>query len=79
VVLRRTDARFIGAMEMLANMVACDINPVLPILNLGSAIMLSIMAAVSLSTGARRANLPMKLPPVIKMVVAILFFLGSRF
>lgn len=42
-----------------------------------SAIMLVVMAILSLLTGARTSVIPMKICPLVKSVVAILFFLGS--
>ena len=42
-----------------------------------SALMLIIMALLTLSTGARTSILPIKICPLVKTTVAILFFLGS--
>lgn len=42
-----------------------------------AALMLLILAGLSLLTGARTSILPMKICPVVKTSVAILFFLGS--
>ncbi len=41
------------------------------------ALMLIIMAVLSLLTGARTSIVPMKICPVVKTVTAILFLLGS--
>jgi hypothetical protein len=68
---------FIGIIVMLASVVACSMNPILPILYRGSAILLLVLAAVGMRTGAKTSSLPMKLCPVVKTVVAILFILGS--
>ena len=42
-----------------------------------SALMLLAMAVLSAFTGARTSILPMRLCPVVKTVVAVLFILGS--
>jgi len=42
-----------------------------------SAVMLLVMAGVSLFTGARTSILPIKICPIVKTTVAILFILGS--
>lgn len=42
-----------------------------------SAVMLLVMAGVSVFTGAKTSILPMKLCPVVKTVVATLMFVGS--
>ncbi len=68
---------FIGCIVLLANIVACSMNPILPILTRGSAILLLIMAMVGTRTGARTSILPMKLCPIIKTTVALLFLLAS--
>jgi len=43
----------------------------------GSSVMLLVMAGWTLLTGARTSVVPIKICPVVKTVVAILFFLGS--
>ncbi|MFQ6128572.1 MAG: hypothetical protein ACE5QW_06690 [Thermoplasmata archaeon] len=42
-----------------------------------SAVMLVIMAGLTLLTGARTSIVPIKICPLVKTTVAILFFLGS--
>lgn len=42
-----------------------------------SGIMLIVMAGLTLFTGARTSNMPMKFCPIVKTIVAIMFFLGS--
>ena len=42
-----------------------------------SAIMLLVMAVLTAMTGARTSNFPIKLCPIVKTIVAILFLLGS--
>jgi hypothetical protein len=68
---------FIGTVVMLASVIACSMNPLLPIVYRGSAIMLMVLAVVSTATGARTSFLPMKICPVIKTSVAVMFLLGS--
>jgi hypothetical protein len=41
------------------------------------ALMLLFMASLTAMTGARTKNIPIKLCPVVKTIVAILFLLGS--
>jgi hypothetical protein len=68
---------FIGTMVILSHIIACSMNPVLPIIYRGSAIMLVIMAVISAFTGAKTPSLPMRICPFIKSSVAVMFFLGS--
>ena len=42
-----------------------------------SAAMLIVMAGLSLLTGARTSIVPMKICPLVKTIVAVLFLLGS--
>jgi hypothetical protein len=42
-----------------------------------SAMMLLVLAGLSLFTGARTSIVPMKICPIVKLVVAVLFFQGS--
>ncbi len=42
-----------------------------------SALMLLVMAGLTAMTGARTSNVPIKLCPIVKTIVAILFLLGS--
>lgn len=42
-----------------------------------SAVMLIVMAGLTAFTGARTSLIPIKICPVVKTTVAILFFLGS--
>jgi hypothetical protein len=39
--------------------------------------MLLVMGGLTAMTGARTSNIPIKLCPVVKTIVAILFLLGS--
>ena len=41
------------------------------------AVMLIVMAVLTLSTGARTSIIPIKICPLVKTVVAILFLMGS--
>jgi hypothetical protein len=42
-----------------------------------SALMLLVMAGLTAMTGARTSNVPIKICPIVKTIVAILFLLGS--
>ena len=42
-----------------------------------SAVMLIVMAGLTLLTGARTSIVPIKICPLVKTTVAILFFMGS--
>ena len=68
---------FIGTIVMLSDVIGCSMNPVVPIIYRGSAIVLVIMAVISALTGAKTPILPMRICPVIKAAVAVMFFLGS--
>lgn len=68
---------FIGVMVLMVTALGHPMNSCCNIIYLGSAVALLIMAGVSLATGARTSILPMKICPIIKIVVAALFLLGS--
>ena len=68
---------FIGLLVFLITILAGSQNSVSIIVYRASAVMLIVMAVLSLFTGARTSIIPMKICPLIKTVVAILFFLGS--
>jgi len=52
-------------------------NPVSSIVYRISALMLIVLAGLSLFTGARTSIIPIKICPLVKTTVAILFFIGS--
>ena len=68
---------FIGVLVLLVTALAGSQNQVASIVYLACAVMLIIMAVLTIMTGARTSILPYKICPVIKTIVAVLFFLGS--
>jgi hypothetical protein len=68
---------FIGVLVLLVTILGESSNPVSIIVYRVSALMLIIMAAWTLLTGARTAIVPIKICPIVKTTIAILFFLGS--
>ena len=68
---------FLGLLVILITVLVGRENPACTIVYRASSIMLVIMAAVSLFTGARTAILPMKLCPPLFGTVAVLFWLAS--
>jgi len=68
---------FIGLLVLLVTILAGSQSQAALIVYLASAIMLIVMAGWSLSTGARTSIIPIKICPLVKTVVAILFLLGS--
>ncbi|GAB6283276.1 MAG: hypothetical protein STSR0008_20360 [Ignavibacterium sp.] len=67
---------FIGFLVLFITILE-GLNPVSIIVYRISAVMLFIMAGLTQLTGARTSILPIKICPVVKTAVAILFFLGS--
>ncbi|MBM4433135.1 MAG: hypothetical protein FJ025_03970 [Chloroflexi bacterium] len=67
---------FIGALVLGITLMAGYQNPVARNVFRASALMLIIMAILTASTGARTPIVPIKICPIIKIVVAILFLLG---
>ena len=68
---------FIGLLVLLIQFFQGSQNPVSIDVYRISAVMLLIMAGLSLLTGARTSIVPMKLCPIVKTTVSILFFIGS--
>ena len=68
---------FIGLLVLFITTLEGLQNPVSVIVYRISAVMLFIMAGLTQLTGARTSILPIKICPVVKTAVAILFFLGS--
>ena len=68
---------FIGLLVLFITLLGVSQNPVSLIVYRISAVMLVVMAGLSLLTGARTSILPMKICPIVKTTVAIMFFLGS--
>jgi len=68
---------FIGVLVILVTTFG-GITGIVPIIvYLSSAAMLLIMSVLSLFTGARTSIIPMKICPVIKTIVALLFIIAS--
>lgn len=70
---------FIGLLVLFITIFGERYNPVSIITYRIAAVMLIVMAVLSLFTGAQTSIIPMKICPIVKTVVAILFFLGSVF
>lgn len=68
---------FIGVLVLLVTALAGSQNLVASIVYLACAVMLIVMAVLTIMTGARTSILPYKIFPVVKTIVAVLFFLGS--
>ena len=68
---------FIGLLVGIITLVGGAQNPVSIIVYRAAAVMLAIMAGLTLVTGARTSIVPIKICPLIKTIVALVFFLGS--
>lgn len=68
---------FIGGLVLLLVVWVGTGNSVAVIVDRASAVMLLVMAGWTLVTGARTAIVPIKICPIVKTVVALLFFFGS--
>jgi len=68
---------FIGVLVILVTSLGGYQSSVANIVYLACGVMLLIMALLTAMTGARTPILPYKICPVVKTVVAILFFLGG--
>lgn len=68
---------FIGLIAALVTLAGGTQNPVSLAVLYASAAMLLVMAVWTAFTGARTSNVPMKICPVVKTVVALLFLAGS--
>ena len=68
---------FIGILVLYVTLRAGSVNPVSVIVYRASALMLLVMAVWTGLTGARTSIIPIKICPIVKTVVAILFILGS--
>ncbi|MFC1926322.1 hypothetical protein ACFLWV_01050 [Chloroflexota bacterium] len=68
---------FIGLLVLLITALNGSENPAALNVYRISAIMLIALAGVSLFTGARTSIVPIKICPIVKTVVAVLFILGS--
>jgi phosphoglycerol transferase MdoB-like AlkP superfamily enzyme len=68
---------FIGVLVFLVTILTDAQNQAAIIAYRASAVMLVIMAGLTLFTGARTKVIPIKICPFVKTAVAILFLLGS--
>lgn len=68
---------FIGFLVLLVTLYAGPRNLVSVIVYRAAAWMLVLMAGLTFVTGARTSIAPIKICPLVKSIVAILFFLGS--
>jgi len=68
---------FIGLLVLFVTLWGGSQNAVSIIVYRTSAAMLVVMAILTASTGARTSILPIKICPVVKIAVAILFILGT--
>ncbi|HEX9896216.1 MAG TPA: hypothetical protein VGA85_00950 [Dehalococcoidales bacterium] len=68
---------FIGVLVFLVTILTESHDQTAFIVYRASAVMLVIMAGLTLFTGARTSIIPIKICPVVKTMVAILFLLGS--
>jgi hypothetical protein len=68
---------FIGLLVLYVTLRAGAVNPVSVMVYRASALMLLVMAGWTGLTGARTSVIPIKICPIVKTVVAVLFILGS--
>ncbi len=68
---------FLGLLVLAVTVLGDPHSYVSIIVYRAAALMLILMAGLTLFTGARTSIVPIKICPVIKTIVAIMFFLGS--
>ena len=68
---------FLGVLVILVTSLSDSQSQAAYIVYLACAVMLLIMAILTVLTGARTSILPYKVCPVVKTVVAVLFLLGA--
>jgi len=68
---------FLGALPLVFTVLSGPQGKPADIVYLACAVMLLVMAVLTLLTGARTSQIPYKICPVIKTAVAVLFILGS--
>ncbi|MBC8275370.1 MAG: hypothetical protein H8E40_10440 [Chloroflexi bacterium] len=68
---------FIGLLVLFVTIWGEAQNQTSAIVYMASAAMLVVMAALTSITGARTSIVPIKICPFVKVVVAVLFFLGT--
>ncbi len=65
---------FIGTLVILVSVLGDSVNETSRIIYLSSAVMLLVLAVLSLFTGARTSVLPMKICPAVKSITALILF-----
>ena len=68
---------FLGLLVFFVSILGGFQNFVSIIVYRASALMLAVLAVLSLFTGARTSVVPMKICPYVKIFVAVLFWMGS--
>ena len=68
---------FLGVLPLLYTLIEGTAVPGAPLVYLACAGMLLVLAIVSLFTGAKTSIVPIKICPLVKISVAVLFILGS--
>jgi hypothetical protein len=68
---------FIGALTLAVTLITGRRDPGAIVVYRGCALMLAVMAGLTLATGARTKIIPIKVCPFVKAAVAILFVVGS--
>ncbi len=68
---------FIGTLVFLVTLLGGPPDPVSVLVTRVCALMLLTMAAWTAVTGGRTAIVPIKICPLVKSIVAVLFFLGT--
>lgn len=68
---------FLGVLVLLVTALAGAQDRVATIVYLAAAVMLVVMAGLSLLTGARTSIVPMRICPLVKTTVAVLFIVAA--
>lgn len=68
---------FIGIVVLWVTVLGANVNPVAIFVERAAAVMLIVSAVWTAMTGARTPIVPMKMCPFVKLVVAVLFIVGS--
>ena len=68
---------FLGVLPLLVNILADPQSDAAYLVYMACAVMLLVMALLTLLTGARTSLIPYKICPAVKTIVAILFILGG--
>lgn len=70
---------FIGVLVFITTLYAGPHSQAIKIVGPTCALMLLIMATLSIFTGARTSILPMRICPVVKTITAVLFLIGTYY